>query len=76
MSKTSSRTNLGSLKLTPKMFWNQVVRDAENRLARLKCKAAGLEEAIQIFRRNALENSPIPGTESQKAGTDAKSIPA
>jgi len=54
--------------------WSVLIAGAERQLEEARFRVSKLEETVQNFKRLRDEGMPLPGHE--KAGTDAKSIPA
>ncbi|MFZ3213194.1 MAG: hypothetical protein WA188_16955 [Terriglobales bacterium] len=70
MLKSKSRKIKGDLN-NRQVFWNQVVRDIEEKLSEAKKRVSELETARHIFKRNAAIGAPIPGQGSASAATAA-----
>jgi hypothetical protein len=60
MSKTDVKDNLHK----SKDFWNQAVADATQKIEDSRKFTKQLELAREVFRKNAAENVPIPGSRS------------
>lgn len=60
MSKAKVNNNLH----IAKDFWNHAVTDANKNIEKARNRIKQLELAREIFRKNAKENVPIPGSET------------
>ena len=58
MSKTPVKNNLH----IPKDLWNQAVTDASKKIEASRNRTRQLELAREVFKKNAKENIPIPGS--------------
>lgn len=61
MSKTKVNRNLH----IHKDFWNQAVTDANAKIAKMRDRIKSLEIAREVFRKNAVENVPVPGSDEE-----------
>lgn len=61
MSKDSASVKLD----IPKDFWKQAVTDASRKISEAKLRIKELERAREVFRRNAANNVPIPGSSEE-----------
>jgi hypothetical protein len=64
MLKQKRKHNLSNNLSENKVFWNQLVKDAEAKIAEAKRRIKQLETARMTFEENAANDIPMPGTTS------------